>query len=90
MYYINQSNTILHKQSALRLSQPATSLKKRLWHRCFPVNSAKFLKTFFYRTHPGAASEISTFRGTNIRFFIWEGNFQGHKITDNQLNKQLS
>ena len=24
---------------------PATSLKKRLWHRCFPMNFAKFLKT---------------------------------------------
>ena len=31
---------------------PATSLKKRLWHRCFPVNYAKFL-----RTHPVAASD---------------------------------
>ena len=26
---------------------PATLLKKRLWHRCFPVNFAKFLKTLF-------------------------------------------
>ena len=25
-------------------------LKKRLWHRCFPVNFAKFLRTPFYRT----------------------------------------
>ena len=25
--------------------QPATLLKKRLWHMCFPVNSAKFLTT---------------------------------------------
>ena len=27
--------------------RPATSLKKRLWHRCFPVNFAKFLRTPF-------------------------------------------
>ena len=27
--------------------RPATLLKKRLWHRCFPVNFAKFLKTSF-------------------------------------------
>ena len=27
--------------------RPATILKKRLWHRCFPVNFAKFS-----RTHP--------------------------------------
>ena len=30
---------------------PATLLKKRLWHRCFPVNLAKFLRTPFFREH---------------------------------------
>ena len=36
---------------------PATLLKKRLWHRCFTVNFAKFLRTlFFNRTPPVAAS----------------------------------
>ena len=31
--------------------------KKKLQHRCFPVNFAKFLRThFFYRTPPLAAS----------------------------------
>ena len=30
--------------------RPATLFKKRLWHRCFPVNFAKFLRTFFIRT----------------------------------------
>ena len=31
--------------------RPATLLKKGLWHRCFPVNFKKFLRTpFFYRT----------------------------------------
>ena len=40
----------------------ATLLKKRLWHRCFPVNLAKFVRTPFlkntfpYRTAPEAAS----------------------------------
>ena len=33
--------------------EPATLLKKRLWHRCFPVNLAKFLRTLFYRTPLG-------------------------------------
>ena len=27
--------------------RPAILLKKRLWHRCFPVNFAKFLRTSF-------------------------------------------
>ena len=25
-------------------------IKRKLWHRCFPVNFAKFLRTTFYRT----------------------------------------
>ena len=29
---------------------------KRLWHRCFLVNFSKFLRIFFYRTPPVAAS----------------------------------
>ena len=28
-------------------------LKKRLWHRCFPVNFVKFLRTPFFRTPLG-------------------------------------
>ena len=27
--------------------RPATLLKKRLWHRCFPMNFPKFLRTPF-------------------------------------------
>ena len=34
----------LNKVSVL---SPATLLKKRFWHRCFPVNFAKFLTTPF-------------------------------------------
>ena len=36
--------SILNKVADLR---PATLFKKRLWHRCFPVNFAKFLRTPF-------------------------------------------
>ena len=31
--------------------RPATLLKKRLWHRCFSVNFAKFLRTPFLTKH---------------------------------------
>ena len=31
--------------------RPATLLKKRLWHRCFPVNFVKFLRTFLHIEH---------------------------------------
>ena len=30
---------------------PAALLKKRFWHRCFPVNFAKFLRTPFFIEH---------------------------------------
>ena len=30
--------------------RPAPLLKKRIWHRCFPVNFAKFLRIFFVQS----------------------------------------
>ena len=30
---------------------PATLLKKRRWHRCFPLNFAKLLRTPFFTGH---------------------------------------
>ena len=39
--------------------RPATLLKKRHWHKCFPVNFEEiFWSIFFYRTPPMAASVI--------------------------------
>ena len=37
-----------YKLAGLR---PATLLTKRLWHRRFPVNFAKFLRTFYLTEH---------------------------------------
>ena len=45
-----------YRSICLRL---ATLLKKRLWHRYFPVNFANFLRTIFYRTPLVAASAYS-------------------------------
>ena len=33
--------------------QPATLLKKKFWHRCFPVNFAKLLRTPFLQNTSG-------------------------------------
>ena len=41
---------LLNKVAGLRL---ATLLKKRPWHRCFPVNFAKFLRTLFSQNTSG-------------------------------------
>ena len=38
----------LDDRSSRPEAPPATSLKKRLWHRCFPVNFEKFLRTTFF------------------------------------------
>ena len=40
--------SLFNKVAALR---PATLLKKILWHRCFPVNFEKFLRTPFVTEH---------------------------------------
>ena len=42
-----------------RLQMSATLLKKILWHRCFPVKFAKFLRTPFLRKTPVAAFDIN-------------------------------
>ena len=33
--------------------RPATLLKKKLWHRCFPANFAKFLRASFLQNTYG-------------------------------------
>ena len=40
----------LNKVAGLR---PATLLKKKIWYRCFPRNSAKFLRTPFLQNFSG-------------------------------------
>ena len=51
MSYAN--NFSLHEKSIETVGQrcPATLFKKRLWHRCFPVNFVKFLRTPFLKEH---------------------------------------
>ena len=43
-------NLFFNKVAALR---PATLLKKKLWHRCFPKNFAKFQRTAFLQNTSG-------------------------------------
>ena len=48
----SQENTCVRVSFLIKLqAAPATLLKKRLWHRCFPVNFAKFLRTPFLKEH---------------------------------------
>ena len=59
----NDKNFSLPTCRVYSKNRPATLLKKRLQHRCFPVNFAKFLRTptFFHITPPVAASIFSVF-----------------------------
>ena len=51
MLHINRNESVFKgfesmcKLKITREAPPATLLKKTLWHRCFPVNFAKFLRT---------------------------------------------
>ena len=49
---------LFNKVAGLR---PATLLKKKLWHRCFPINFVKFLRTAFLRNTSGRLLLYLTF-----------------------------
>ena len=47
--------------------RPATLLKKRLWHRCFPVNFVKFLRIPFWKNSSGGCFWTFSKQGTKLR-----------------------
>ena len=50
----SQENTCARVSFLIKLqAPPATLLKKRLWHRCFAVSFAKFLRTLFSQNTSG-------------------------------------
>ena len=63
--YIQNVQNLSHYPEAVARSRfvkfirlrPAALLKKRLWHRCFPVNFQKFLRTPFLTEHQATAAE---------------------------------
>ena len=56
-------NNVVDLKKGVRL---ATLLKKRLWHRCFPVNFAKFLYISFTE-HAKATASVSRYH----QYFCW-------------------
>ena len=58
-----------------KVARPATLLKKRFWHRCFPVNIVKFLrKPFLPNTSGRLLLYIPVYlRKKNSSAFIWWG-----------------
>ena len=62
---------ISHQRYSMKKDlRPAVLLKKRLWHRCFPVNFAKFLRRPFLQNTSGRLFLfVSSFHPANIYLF---------------------
>ena len=66
----------LFKEKSLRQSV----LKKRLWHRCFPVRFLKFLRTLFFHGTPMVAASVHTIKYLTLyNIFVWSGQTNKHK-----------
>ena len=68
----SQANTCTRVSSLIRLQgiaglRPTTLLKKKIWHRCFPVNFVKFLKNIFFYWAPLVGASISLWPPRNVR-----------------------
>ena len=60
----SQENTCVRVSFLIKLqARPATVLKRRLWHRLFPVNFAKFLRTPFFTEHHWATTSAEASLG---------------------------
>ena len=58
--YHKDANNMTQTPTQRCRHRPATLLKTWFWHRCFPVNFARFLRTLFsYRTPLVAASVLN-------------------------------
>ena len=55
-------------------------IKKRLRHRCFPVNFAKFLKTPFFTEHVRASVS-----GKNLTKFFFQSRLESHCSWHNRI-----
>ena len=66
----SQEKTCARVSFLVRLQvAPATLLKKRLWHRCFSVNFAKFLRTYFSQNTSGLLLLCSLFKRAALKNF---------------------
>ena len=59
---------------------PATLLKKKLWHRCFPVNFAKFPRTPFLQNTLWTTASITTWIFTDICMVIVNTKFAAQRL----------
>ena len=77
----------------LQASRPATLIKTRLWHRCFPVNFAKFPRNFFLKKNTSdgcfCKSGYSSHDNRDSSIFMWyyqNSCFWKNSTCDNRVN----
>ena len=51
--------------------RPATLLKKRLWHRCFPLNFCEISKNIFSHRRPPVDGSVNKFFKISFDFLNW-------------------
>ena len=62
----------------------STLLKRRLWHKCFPVNFVKFLRTsFLYKTSGGCFCILKDFQIKNTSSQFRSSRKDGERKSDN-------
>ena len=75
--FLNFSNfTDKHLYQSLffnKIVDPAFLSKKRFWHRCFPVNFEKFLRTSFFIKHfrVAVSENLKSISDITIIIFDW-------------------
>ena len=79
--FLKTSQNSQENACARKRPRPPTLLKKRPWHRCFPVNFVKFLRTPFYRTPLVAVSAFFQQISVNLVKVL----DQGHKLNQLQI-----
>ena len=70
--------------------RPATLLKMRLWHRCFSVNFAKFLRTNFFTEHLQTTASVYPIETSENLWFSGDVNseYQFEMSLQNSMNKK--
>ena len=94
IWSVGQLRLFFNKAAGL---SAATLLKKRLWHRCFPVNFAKFIRTPFFIEHfwttasePGETSHMSEISAEQCISLCKNKLFTGQRIYPTQLRSHLT
>ena len=79
---------VLYEKVFLEISRsclrPATLLKKRLWHKCFPVNFVKFLRRSFLQSTSGGVVLLAFL--TSFGNLAWKV-VNDYSITTNRKTK---